>query len=286
MTSDPVTRPTRPSETPKVRRERAFAALGLGLSLHARVPASGGDQAGVMPDHAIEAIEALTAPDSLVDRPEERLQALQPAPVEALPAAVLWRPAPGLAGTLDELAEQVAACQACDLCKTRTRTVFAAGNAQADLAIVGEAPGAEEDRTGLPFVGNAGKLLDSMLASLSLRREEHAYICNVLKCRPPNNRDPLPEEVAQCEPYLQQQLAIVRPKMILVVGRFAAQSLLKTQASIASLRGRVHGYQVAERRIPVVVTYHPAYLLRNLPDKAKAWSDLCLLKAEMERIGS
>jgi DNA polymerase len=168
------------------------------------------------------------------------------------------------------LKEAVPACTACGLHKGRTQTVFGVGDERADWMLVGEAPGAEEDRLGEPFVGQAGRLLDNMLAAIGLARGENVYIANVLKCRPPGNRNPEPEEVSKCSPYLQQQIALVQPKLIVAMGRFAAQALLGTDATIASLRGRVHQYQ----GVPLVVTYHPAYLLRNLPDKAKAWEDL------------
>jgi len=159
--------------------------------------------------------------------------------------------------------------------KTRTQGVFGVGDVNADWMIVGEAPGADEDRLGEPFVGQAGKLLDAMLAAVGLSRGENVFIANVLKSRPPNNRDPKPEEVAACLPYLERQIDLIRPKIILALGRFAAQSLLLSEASISRrLRGRVHDY----RGVPLVVTYHPAYLLRNLPDKAKAWEDLCLAR--------
>lgn len=170
----------------------------------------------------------------------------------------------------------VAACRACALCETRTRTVFGVGPAPARWMVIGEAPGAEEDSRGEPFVGQAGKLLDDMLAALGMSRDADVYIANVLKCRPPGNRDPLPEEVASCEPFLRQQVELVSPDVIVVLGRFAAQSLLACDASIASLRGRVHTYDAGGRAVPVVVSYHPAYLLRNLADKARAWADLCL----------
>ncbi len=187
---------------------------------------------------------------------------------------------PGGVAAMDwaALREAVAGCRACGLCGTRTRTVFGVGDEHAGWMIVGEAPGAEEDRRGEPFVGNAGRLLDQMLAALGLSRERDVFIANVLKCRPPNNRDPSPQEMQSCEPYLQRQIALVSPRVIVVVGRIAAQSLLRTEASIASLRGRVHRYTVAGRAIPLVVTYHPAYLLRSLPDKARAWADLCLAR--------
>jgi len=169
-----------------------------------------------------------------------------------------------------ELKQAVAACTACGLHATRTQTVFGVGDERAAWLLVGEAPGAEEDRLGEPFVGQAGRLLDNMLAALELRRGENVYIANVLKCRPPGNRNPEPAEVAQCTPFLLRQIALIRPKLIVAMGRFAAQTLLATDATIASLRGTVHRYA----GVPLVVTYHPAYLLRNLPDKAKAWEDL------------
>jgi uracil-DNA glycosylase len=174
----------------------------------------------------------------------------------------------------DALSERVAACRRCRLCEKRTNTVFGVGDREADWMLIGEAPGENEDRQGEPFVGQAGKLLDNMLRSLSLERGTNVYIANVIKCRPPGNRNPEPDEVARCEPYLQRQVALVKPKLIVALGRFAAQSLLKTEASISSLRGRVHSYE----GVPVVVTYHPAYLLRSLADKSKAWADLCLAR--------
>ncbi|SEA39853.1 uracil-DNA glycosylase [Paraburkholderia sartisoli] len=174
----------------------------------------------------------------------------------------------------DALSARVTACERCRLCEKRTNTVFGVGDRNADWMLIGEAPGENEDRLGEPFVGQAGKLLDNMLRSLTLARDTNVYIANVIKCRPPGNRNPEPDEVARCEPYLQRQVSLVKPKVIVALGRFAAQSLLKTQASISSLRGRVHEYE----GVPVIVTYHPAYLLRSLPDKAKAWADLCLAR--------
>lgn len=172
-------------------------------------------------------------------------------------------------------------CTACELSATRRQAVFGAGHRQAEWMFVGEAPGAEEDARGEPFVGQAGKLLDNMLASIGLSREgatpHSVYIANVLKCRPPGNRNPEASEVAQCEPFLMRQIDLVSPRVIVVMGRFAAQSLLRTDASIASLRGTVHSVASARgRSVPVVVTYHPAYLLRDLAQKAKSWADLCL----------
>jgi DNA polymerase len=174
----------------------------------------------------------------------------------------------------DALESRVSACERCRLCERRTNTVFGVGDREADWMLIGEAPGENEDKQGEPFVGQAGKLLDNMLQSLDLARDTNVYIANVIKCRPPGNRNPEADEVARCEPYLQRQVALVKPKLIVALGRFAAQSLLKTEASISSLRGRVHEYE----GVPVIVTYHPAYLLRSLGDKAKSWQDLCLAR--------
>ncbi|VWD33684.1 DNA polymerase [Burkholderia lata] len=179
----------------------------------------------------------------------------------------------------DALAARVSDCTLCRLCEKRTNTVFGVGDREADWMLIGEAPGENEDKQGEPFVGQAGKLLDNMLQSLSLKRGDNVYIANVIKCRPPGNRNPEPDEVASCEPYLQRQVALVKPKLIVALGRFAAQTLLKSDASIASLRGRVHAYE----GVPVIVTYHPAYLLRSLQDKSKAWADLCLARDTFQR---
>ena len=169
-----------------------------------------------------------------------------------------------------QLKARVAGCTGCKLRAGCSQTVFGVGDEQAEWLLVGEAPGAEEDRLGEPFVGQAGKLLDNMLAAIALSRGRNVYIANVLKCRPPGNRNPETDEVGKCTPYLLRQIGLVKPKLIVAMGRFAAQTLLGTDATIASLRGKVHRYA----GLPLVVTYHPAYLLRNLPDKAKAWADL------------
>ena len=171
----------------------------------------------------------------------------------------------------DALQAEVANCTKCALCTTRTQTVFGSGNKQADWMLVGEAPGQHEDEQGLPFVGNAGLLLTEMLRAIGLTREE-VFITNILKCRPPNNRDPLADEVESCNDYLQRQQKLIQPKIILAVGRIAAQTLLKTDEPLARLRGKVHTFN----NTPVVVVYHPAYLLRSLPEKRKAWLDLQL----------
>ena len=200
----------------------------------------------------------------------------------------------------EPLKDAVAACTACGLCASRKQTVFGVGHAHADWMIVGEAPGEQEDLAGEPFVGPAGQLLDQMLRAVGQSRrvagadadallddqagdpQRRVFIANTLKCRPPRNRNPEPDEMARCEPFLQRQVALVKPKLILAMGRFAVKQLLKSDDAIGKLRGRVHRYE----GIPVVVTYHPAYLLRNLPDKAKAWEDLCLAKATIEAVRS
>jgi uracil-DNA glycosylase len=211
------------------------------------------------------------------------------APLTQRPAAP--GPAPAIARTFVPLApvddwgvlrERVAGCTACaELCRTRTQTVFGVGNTRAEWLVIGEAPGAEEDRQGEPFVGRAGQLLNAMLLAIGLPRET-VFIANVLKCRPPGNRDPKPEEVSRCLPYLNNQIALLRPKIILVVGRIAAQNLLATDSPLARLRGKVH--QFGEPATPLIITYHPAYLLRTPADKRKAWEDLKLARATYARV--
>jgi len=216
-------------------------------------------------------------------------------PQEACPAAAVAAPPPvarepsppelgerppGIA-TMDwpVLRAAVESCTACGLCRERTNTVFGVGNLRARWMIVGEAPGEQEDLRGEPFVGKSGQLLDNMLRALKLTRddgspEQQVYIANTLKCRPPANRNPEPAELAQCEPFLIRQIELVQPGIILAMGRFAVQALLRSNEPIGRLRGRVHRYH----GVPLVVTYHPAYLLRNPQDKARAWDDLCLAR--------
>jgi uracil-DNA glycosylase len=207
----------------------------------------------------------------------------RPSPAEQRPAApVVVRERVGAVDAMDwdALAAAVAECRACRLCEGRTNTVFGVGDLQADWMVIGEAPGENEDLQGEPFVGQAGKLLDNMLAALGVSRRKGVYIANVLKCRPPGNRNPLPEEIAQCEPFLRRQVELLQPKIILAMGRFAVQTLLQSTEPVGRLRGRVHRYH----GVPLVVTYHPAYLLRNLPDKAKAWADLCLAQSVLREL--
>lgn len=243
-------------------QQRAYAALGLGPVWLVRLPtASGKSAAKTNAEWPAQA----TPEDAQQDAPQPTDEAVPMA------AEVSW----------DELAVQVSECRKCGLCSSRRQTVFGTGPQTARLMIVGEAPGQEEDASGEPFVGSAGKLLDSMLTAIGMNRSEHVFIANVLKCRPPGNRNPAPEEVAACFPYLQHQIALLQPELILVMGRFAAQALLNTEASIASLRGRQHTCELPGLAVPVLVTYHPAYLLRNLPDKSKAWTDLLLTRSTL-----
>lgn len=179
------------------------------------------------------------------------------------------------AAELQVIEREVSVCRRCELHQTRTHTVFGCGNARADWLFVGEAPGQHEDLQGEPFVGRAGKLLDMMIAALGMKRET-VFIANVLKCRPPGNRDPLPGEIEQCEPYLHRQLALIQPKVIVALGRISAQALLRTGDALSKLRGTTYRY--GPDRIPLVVTYHPAYLLRSPEQKAKAWDDLWLAR--------
>jgi DNA polymerase len=210
------------------------------------------------------------------------------APDAALPTTVPTPPArvpgdeAGLAVRWEALRREVLQCTRCPLHRTRTQGVFGVGPQRSDWMVIGEAPGAEEDRRGEPFVGAAGQLLDAMLKAIGLDRRSNVYIANILKSRPPNNRDPLPEEVAACLPYLLAQVQLLRPKIMLAVGRIAAQNLLGTDAPLGRLRGQVHRF--GEFNTPLVVTYHPAYLLRTPGDKRKAWEDLKLARGLYQRL--
>jgi len=260
------------------KRERFLEEMGLGpvWKLRGRTRASAAPAPEAAPLEPPQAPIARGEPRSAPRRPAEPPRF---APVAGLTGSVKIDPADDRAARIlrmewPELKSAVKGCEACGLRKTCTQTVFGVGDEQADWLLVGEAPGAEEDQRGEPFVGQAGRLLDNMLAAIGLARGENVYICNVLKCRPPGNRNPEPFEVAQCSPHLLRQLELIKPKLILAMGRFAVQTLLGTESSIASLRGRLHRYQ----GVPLIVTYHPAYLLRSLPDKSKAWEDLCFAR--------
>ena len=269
---------------------RAWQALGIGPVWRLRDVAEAGEAGGAAAscgDPQDPAIE--------IAGPAGAAAAKTPTPV---PAPAARDEAPGVDGpagggargpverlSWPQLEQAVAACTACGLCRTRTHTVFGVGPQRAPWMLVGEAPGEQEDLRGEPFVGPAGRLLDEMLAAIGVDRPGDAFIANVLKCRPPGNRNPLPEEVARCEPFLARQVALLQPRLVVALGRFAAQSLLRTDASIASLRGRIHRVRIGESELPLVVTYHPAYLLRTLPDKAKAWQDLRLARRTFDALG-
>ncbi|MFO7594344.1 MAG: uracil-DNA glycosylase [Pseudomonadota bacterium] len=243
---------------------------GMGIQLWERRPA-----APTVAEKGDVATKEQVAPP--VPQPEK---AAKPPPHFSIPAA---ESAPDIAElNWTELEQRVADCPLCEeLVANRTQTVFGVGNNNADWMIIGEAPGADEDRLGEPFVGPAGTLLNGMLRAIGLQREK-VYITNILKCRPPGNRDPKPEEIKACSPYLHRQIALVQPKIILAVGRVAAQNLLNSDLPIGKLRGMVHRH---ESGVPLVVTYHPAYLLRTPLEKRKAWADLCLARQIMQEKG-
>lgn len=194
------------------------------------------------------------------------------------PGVPVASPSPVAGLGWDELHEAIRACQACGLCKRRKQTVPGVGDREADWMFVGEGPGAEEDERGEPFVGQAGKLLDAMLDSINLKRGQNVYISNSVKCRPPGNRTPETPEIEACRPFLERQIELVKPKLLIALGRPAAQTLLQHEVRIGQARGHLYSYL----GIPVVVTYHPAYLLRNLEDKARAWEDLCFMRKQSE----
>jgi DNA polymerase len=211
---------------------------------------------------------AATQPTAKVPGVESPMQPLTPSPSEATAVAGMdW----------DQLTTAIANCRQCRLGETRKQAVPGVGDRQADWLFVGEGPGADEDERGEPFVGQAGKLLDNMLAAIDLRRGENVYIANTVKCRPPNNRTPEAEETAACFPYLQRQIALLQPKLLVALGKPAAQVLLNAEVKVGEARGKRHIHE----GISLIVTYHPAYLLRNLPEKAKSWDDLLFMKRTM-----
>ncbi|HEU4617699.1 MAG TPA: uracil-DNA glycosylase [Gammaproteobacteria bacterium] len=255
------------------RRAAYLAALGIEDWVLRR----GAGTASAAPAAEIDA----NAPASTVSAPSPRpppdareAVSTPPAPANEAERTAAW----------EALQHEVASCTKCALHATRTRTVFGVGDPAASLLVVGEAPGAEEDRRGEPFVGRAGQLLDTMLRAIDLRRGQRVFVANMLKCRPPRNRDPSPEEVACCLPYLMRQIALIRPRLILAVGRIAAQNLLATDASLGRLRGRVHRFGALST--PLLVTYHPAYLLRTPAEKRKAWEDLKLARRVFDELAS
>ncbi len=249
-------------------RDDILAELGLAPRWQLRVPVAANVAQAPGPVIEIEPVRPASIPPST---PDPSPPAMPDAGDRAARIARLeWQ----------DFDADVAACTACGLCKSRRKTVPGVGDRTADWLFVGEAPGSEEDARGEPFVGQAGRLLDNMLAALGLGRHRDVYIANVLKCRLPTNRTPEPLEVDACAPYLERQIAPLSPKLIVALGRSAASLLLGTDATIASLRGRVH----RRNGIPLIVTYHPAYLLRNLTDKSKAWEDLLLARSTMRSV--
>lgn len=261
------------------RRDSVLREMGLAPIWRLR----GRTEEGTETVEAVEAVPEAPAPEPARPRPA---RSVMPQPVATTPVAEPARasaPAPDTSDVAsldwDALEARIAGCTACPLCTSRQKTVPGMGDRNARVMFIGEGPGAEEDRRGLPFVGAAGKMLDAMLASIGLSREQGVYIANTVKCRPPRNRTPENAEMAACRPFLERQIALVRPRLLVALGRPAAQVLLDDEeVRIKDARGRVFEYG----GVPVRVTYHPAYLLRNPADKARAWEDLCAIRKMLE----
>jgi DNA polymerase len=250
----------------KTRREKMLEEMGLTPVWRQRGSAPAEEAPAAAPEAISESPRPGIAPEARITNHESRIT--ESGDRRATIMRMEW-PA---------LKAAVSGCTECALHAKRNKTVFGVGDENADWLFVGEGPGADEDAQGEPFVGQAGKLLDSMLGAIRLKRGENVYIANLVKCRPPGNRNPEQSEALACEPYLHRQIDLIRPKLIVALGKVAAANLLATDASVASLRGRVHQY----RGTALIVTYHPAYLLRSLQDKAKAWVDLCFAVRTME----
>jgi len=265
-------------------RDRAESSMAAEAADAAAVDDAVAPEAIPFESQAPVAAEAPKPARPRMPRPDPMPQT-RPAPAPAVPEAPA-RIAPDMSDVAgldwDALTDRMLACRACGLCEQRKQAVPGVGDRQADWLFVGEGPGAEEDARGEPFVGKAGKLLDAMLSAIGIARGEGVYIANTVKCRPPLNRTPEVEELAACFPYLARQIELIQPRLIVALGRPAAQSLLNTDIRIASARGKQFDYN----GIPVVVTYHPAYLLRNPMDKAKAWEDLCFARRQMARLAT
>jgi uracil-DNA glycosylase len=267
----------------KPTKERMLAEMGIKPIW--RLRATTETEPEVLPEQVV-AQESDSGNAPAVRAPIAAVRAIVVAETEPeIPVVAARQPQPGNDGvsSMDwpELQRAVAECRKCRLCERRKQAVLGVGDPDADWMLVGEGPGAEEDQRGEPFVGQAGKLLDAMLSSVGLKRGENVYIANAVKCRPPGNRTPEADEIAACRPYLERQIALVRPKLLVAMGRPAAQTLLEAEVKVGAARKRVFEYL----GVPVVVTYHPAYLLRNLNDKIKAWEDLCFAVDQMERSG-
>lgn len=269
------------------QRERILAELGIQPRWHLRTTTAASVEESASSPSIMPAREPLsTLPadatgSELADRavaPRGLGAEARQMPVHETSSA----PAASAVGRMDwpALREAVSACQACGLCERRQQAVLGVGDVKADWLFVGEGPGAEEDQRGEPFVGQAGKLLDAMLAAIGLKRGDNVYIANAVKCRPPGNRTPESAEIEACRPYLERQIALIQPKLIVALGRPAAQALIGGEVKIGAARGHLFRYL----DVPVIVTYHPAYLLRNLDDKARAWEDLCFAVDQMQRL--
>lgn len=274
-------------------REEMLLEMGLGPLWKLRGPGTDADASAAVPGADV-AILSSSAPADTPAAESARQRPAAPAGVSSIPAteparaissssapATAVSAASGPAGEWAALTRQILDCRACTLCAQRQQAVPGVGDQSADWLFIGEGPGAEEDARGEPFVGAAGKLLDAMLAAIDLTRGDDVYIANAVKCRPPNNRTPEAAEIAACRPYLERQVALLQPRLIVLLGRAAVQATLGLEGSLASLRGRAHAWEVGGRSIPVIVTYHPAYLLRTPLDKARAWEDLCRARALM-----
>jgi DNA polymerase len=255
-----------------IDRDTLLREMGLGPVWRLREP-NGGVPQGLP---AVAGDTALAQPIA----PVAASSVLAESPAIFKPAAMTSPESPTSILGWDDLPAAVRDCRACSLCETRKQAVLGVGDRQADWLFVGEGPGAEEDQRGEPFVGQAGKLLDNMLAAIGLRRGEDVYIANTVKCRPPNNRTPEPEETAACFGFLKRQIELIQPRLIVALGKPAAQTLLNAEVKVGAARGRLHAYG----EIPVIVTYHPAYLLRNLTDKALAWEDLVFMRRTMKQL--
>jgi len=255
------------------RRKQYLEAMGLRLWVRRDLAAP--ESAGAFVPQVDEGVSRMSAAPPADPASAARAEVKPPESIEAPPEV----PASSYSADWERLKRQVASCTACALHQSRTQTVFGVGDPKAALMVIGEAPGADEDRQGEPFVGRAGRLLTSMLAAIGLERDD-VYIANILKCRPPGNRNPSPAEVACCMPYLEQQIALVKPRLILSLGGVSAHNLLGTDEPVGRLRGEVH--RLGEAGHPVLVTYHPAYLLRQPADKAKVWQDLKRVKRFLE----
>lgn len=250
----------------KLSRAQMFEEMGLGPVWRLR------EQAGCSPLETTPDVDPQTIAMPIATSPvAASVNPARPRASPADPAGLDW---PALRGA-------ITGCTACGLCRDRRQAVPGVGDENADWLFIGEGPGAEEDARGEPFVGQAGRLLDAMLAAVDLKRGENVYIANAVKCRPPGNRTPEAEEMAACRPFLKRQIALLRPKLIVLLGRVAMQAVLNEERALGASRGKLFEYRDGELVVPVIVTYHPAYLLRNLADKAKAWEDLCLARRTM-----